>query len=131
MKCGKIYGDDAEEILGGCECGSNLFLYRDKFDEKEELEKERKEVVEGITEFIANLKRDVKARIRPKVEFDLESIRVLEEGVYEIDLGKLLKDIPLVVEIKEGKYRIHLASLFTKGKEKSISIKDLEDRDEE
>ncbi|MFB6075854.1 MAG: Zn-ribbon domain-containing protein [Candidatus Aenigmatarchaeota archaeon] len=133
MKCGKIYGDDAEELLTGCsECGYKLFLYVDeeekaeeKFEQEDEREEERKNILRGIENFIRDVKDDVDVKFNRKVEFDLESIRVMEDGVYEINLTKLLNEIPLIVEIKEGKYYVHLASIFTKGKEKSLDIEDL------
>lgn len=134
MNCGEEYGEDAEALIEGCEeCGSTLFLYEKDTGETEtmdteELQEEKQSVMEEIDKFI----RDVKSKVEPSddLAFDLQSITVMEDGVYEIDLGKLLDEIPLIVEIKDGSYRLHLASVFSRGKEKGLRLDDL-DLDEE
>lgn len=132
MNCGNRYDDEAEELIQGCECGSNLFLYKKQFEEdeeeapdQEELQEKKETVMEEIDKFI----QDVKSKVRPsdKLKFDLESIKVKEDGVYEINLRKLLDEVPLIVEVKEGNYHIHLASVFSKGKNKGLRIQDLDD----
>lgn len=125
MNCGKIYEDNSKEILTGCSCGSNLFIFKENFEEK--TKKEKKETtVKEIDSFIKSLSSGVKAKFKPIIKFDLDSIKVVENGVYKINLKKLLNE-PLIVEIKEGKYFIHLASLFKKGKDKYLEPEDLED----
>jgi predicted nucleic acid-binding Zn-ribbon protein len=47
----------------------------------------------------------------------------VEQGVYEIDVEKLLEDNPIVIQ-KDGSYLIHLPSIFKEGREKSLK-KDL------
>lgn len=127
MNCGEEYSDEADELIEGCDCGSNLFLYQKKADEepdKDELQEEKQSVMEEIDKFI----RDVKNKVRPdaNLRFDLESIKVKEDGVYEINLRKLLDEVPLIVEVKEGNYHIHLASVFSKGKQKGLRLQDLD-----
>lgn len=130
MNCGKRYDDGADELIQGCECGSSLFLYKKSFDDEEEardteeLQEEKETVMEEIDNFI----KDVKSKVKPssKLEFDLESIKVQEDGVYQINLRKLLDEVPLIVEVKEGNYHIHLASVFSKGENKGIRIEDLD-----
>lgn len=51
-----------------------------------------------------------KARRRPGPEV----IRVVETGVYEIDLESLLKRNPIIIQ-KDGTYLIYLPSLFSGG----------------
>jgi len=127
-----MYEDDADELVDGCECGSTLFLYQKEGEEREldtsELKEEKKSVMDEIDKFL----RDVKSKVRPGKDFafDLQSITVQEDGVYEIDVRKLLEEIPLIVEIKDGEYRLHLASVFSRGKEKGLRLQDL-DLDEE
>lgn len=132
MNCGEEYDDGADALIEGCEeCGSTLFLY-DKGDAEEmegdDLEEERKSVMAEIDKFI----RDVKSKVEPAddLQFDLQSITVMEDGVYKIDLRKLLEEIPLIVEIKDGAYRLHLASVFSKGKDKGLRLQDLDLDDE-
>jgi predicted nucleic acid-binding Zn-ribbon protein len=130
MNCGNRYDDEAQELIEGCECGSNLFLYKKSFDdeaaaeESEDLQETKENVMEEIDRFISDVTDKVSTSA--EFEFDLESIRVQEDGVYEINLRKLLDEVPLIVEVKEGNYHIHLASVFTEGKEKDLRIDDLD-----
>ena len=48
------------------------------------------------------------------VVLDLESIRVLKPGKYELDLVSLFKDRPLIYKLDEGKYMIDLPESFKK-----------------
>ncbi len=136
MNCGNMYDDEAEELIEGCECGSNLFLYKKQFEDEDEdradeptdLRETKQDVMEELDKFV----KDVKNKVRPssKLQFDLESIKVEEDGVYEINLRKLLDEVPLIVEVKEGNYHIHLPSVFTQGESKGLRIEDL-DADED
>lgn len=106
MNCGNQYSDDSEELIEGCECGSSLFVY-EKSDEITEDEKE--EVTAKMQQMMAD---GVEQVDNIKFEFDLDSIRVEEEGVYKINVSRLLKEIPLVIRKSEGTYHIHLPSAF-------------------
>ena len=59
-----------------------------------------------------------------RLEFDLESITVESEGVYNINVSKLLDEVPLVIEKREGVYHIHLPSAFTPDS-KEVDLGDL------
>lgn len=50
------------------------------------------------------------------VILDLETIRVLEPGKYELDLVHLFKKDPLIIKLEEGKYIIDLPQAFKKEK---------------
>ena len=50
------------------------------------------------------------------VVLDLEAIRVLQPGKYELDLVHLFKKDPLIIKLEEGKYMIDLAQAFRKDK---------------
>lgn len=130
MNCGNRYDDGADELIEGCECGSNLFLYKKNVEnrEPEELQEKKETVMEEIDKFIRDVKN--KVSLDSKVHFDLESIKVKEDGVYEINLRKLLDEVPLIVEVKEGNYHIHLASVFSHGKEKGLRLEDLDADDD-
>ncbi|MFW3147023.1 MAG: Zn-ribbon containing protein [Thermoplasmatota archaeon] len=58
-----------------------------------------------------------KRRPHRKKKEGVDVIQIVETGVYEIDLEKLLDDNPLVIE-KDGSYLIHLPSLFREGRDK-------------
>lgn len=126
MNCGNRYEDGADELIEGCECGSNLFLYKKNVEDRDtaELQEKKESVMEEIDKFI----RDVKSKVSTdtKIQFDLESIKVEEEGVYSINLRKLLDEVPLIVEVKEGNYHIHLASVFSNGEDKGLRVEDLD-----
>ena len=121
VKCGTLYEETSNEILKGCsKCGGKFFF----FVKKETLEKvkqltvdltpkERIEIQEDIMELIGEDNLD-----KPVI-LDIESIRILKPGQYEIDLVDLFKGKPLVYKLEEGKYIIDLASTF-KAKEKSL-----------
>lgn len=48
---------------------------------------------------------------------DKAVISIVETGVYEIDVEKLLDDDPIVIE-KDGSYLLHLPSIFREGRDK-------------
>jgi predicted nucleic acid-binding Zn-ribbon protein len=89
IKCGKVYKDNDEKILKeGCECGSKLFIY---IPEKKEKKKKTTEIKE--MEF---------------VELPLESVKVVEEGKFLLDIAKLFNEKVVVVKSKEGKYYLKI-----------------------
>ena len=114
VKCGTLYEDASNELLKGCsKCGGKFFF----FVRKETLEKikqltvsltsnERKEIEQDIKELI-----DVEDIEKPVI-LDIESIRILKPGQYEIDLVDLFRGKPLIYKLEEGKYIIDLASTF-------------------
>ncbi|HIQ51156.1 MAG TPA: hypothetical protein EYH54_04255 [Nautiliaceae bacterium] len=90
IKCGKIYENNKEILEKGCECGSKLFIYipdKNKSTEKKKLKDDILDVKEE--EFL----------ILP-----LESVRVLGEGKFVLDISKLFNEKVVVVRSKEGKY---------------------------
>lgn len=128
MNCGEQYSDEADELIEGCECGSNLFLYQKNMEQEETDPEELEETKESVMEEIDSFIQDVKSKVTSdsQLQFDLESIKVEEDGVYEINLRKLLDEVPLIVEVKEGNYHIHLASVFSDGEEKGLRLEDLD-----
>ncbi|MCJ7428960.1 MAG: hypothetical protein MUP66_01070 [Candidatus Nanohaloarchaeota archaeon QJJ-5] len=133
MNCGNEYTEDDEELVEGCECGSNLFLYEKEGSSDDDPAQEAVDedaVMQEIDEYLESIKDKEPGAGDTNIRFDLQSIRVLEEGVYEIDLKKLLDEVPLIVEVKDGNYHLHLASVFTQGEEKSLSLQDLDEVEE-
>ena len=116
-KCGKVYPDASNELLSGCICSSKFFYYirQEKFeqlqDEKEqileELEKVDKEQIEKDIRELTGLDK----KPDEPVILDLESVRVIKPGKFEIDIVNLFsKNRPLIYKLEEGKYVIDLAS---------------------
>lgn len=119
VRCNKLYADGSEEILKGCECGGKFFFFikQKHLDEAKEItisltEEDKKQIEEDILDIIGIRDDDA------PVILDLESIRVLEPGKYELDLVELFKGKPLIYRVEEGKYIIDIASSFKVDKEK-------------
>ncbi len=120
VRCNKFYDDGSEEIIRGCSCGARLFFYI----KKEKLEALKSEVVADLTEEEKErVEKDIYSMIgveKPEtpVVLDLESIRVLKPGKYELDLVHLFKGDPLVFKLADGKYVIDVAETFQRLKKK-------------
>jgi predicted nucleic acid-binding Zn-ribbon protein len=128
VHCGAIYPDAAKELLTGCSCSSHFFY----FIKKEYYEKINKQVTDSLSGEIQEkieeinklgkvekikMEKDVREMIgiaeqeEIPVILDLESIRVLGPGKFEIDIVNLFnKKRPLIYKLEEGKYIIDLAS---------------------
>ncbi|MBN2454012.1 hypothetical protein JXB11_00540 [Candidatus Woesearchaeota archaeon] len=118
VRCNTFYEDGAAEILKGCPCGGKLFF----FIKKEKLEK-AKEVTVNLTpkekqqiEFdVLDIIGEEAADDQPVV-LDMEAIRILKPGKYELDLVHLFKKDPLVYKVGEGKYLIDIIRSFSPSK---------------
>lgn len=116
VHCGKFIEVGSRELLEGCKsCGGKFFFYIR--DEQAAKIKESKEV--PLQEFNKVDKKQVEKDVRDILEIedddkpvvlDLESIRVLGPGKFEIDLVSLLNRKPIVFKLEEGKYIIDLES---------------------
>lgn len=125
VHCGKVYQDGSKELITGCSCGSHFFY----FIKKEYYDKINKEIEDKLTNAIqekitemdkldkVKIEKDVREIIgiseqeEIPVILDLESIRVLGPGKFEIDVVNLFnKKRPLIYKLEEGKYIIDLAS---------------------
>ena len=113
VRCGIFYEDGAKEILEGCKCGSRFFFFvKSKDIEKAKsltvnlTEKDREQIEVDVKDMIGELLDD-----KPVI-LDLENIRVLKPGQYEISLIDIFKGKPLVYKLEEGKYVIDIVSTF-------------------
>lgn len=116
VRCNKLFEDGSQQILKGCDCGAKLFFYikKQNIDAGKELisnfsEEEKQQIEQDIREIL-----HVKEELDNPVILDLESIRVLEPGKYELDLVHLFKKDPLIIKLEEGKYMIDLPQAFKK-----------------
>lgn len=118
VRCNTFYDDGSEEILKGCSCGGKLFFY---------IKKEKLEQAKKITEDInltpkdkEQIEKDVFHLVGSDIDksdpvvLDLEAVRVLKPGKYELDLVHLFKGDPLIFKLEEGKYMIDVAETFKK-----------------
>ncbi|MEK6873523.1 MAG: Zn-ribbon containing protein [Nanoarchaeota archaeon] len=126
VHCKKIYPDASPEVLKGCSCGSKFFFYINQ----ERLNKANQEV---IIEFKEEDKKTIEQDIREimniedeeiPVILDLESVRVLSPGKFQIDIVNLFdKNRPIIYKLEEGKYIIDLASGLEKIKKDDLEVK--------
>jgi uncharacterized protein len=115
VRCGTVYDDGSEEILKGCSCGAKLFFYVKKKDLEESGEivenlsdDEKKQIEEDVCDLVG-----VNPEEETPVVLDLESIRVMKPGKFELDLVNLFnRDKPLVYKLEEGKYIIDISESF-------------------
>ncbi|HLA23115.1 MAG TPA: Zn-ribbon containing protein [Candidatus Nanoarchaeia archaeon] len=111
VHCSKIYPTASRELLEGCNsCGGHFFFYisderlRKLNEEPIEIPKEEKKKIERDVRDIAGIPNE-----NEPVVLDIESIRVLGEGKYEIDIVNLFsKNKPVIYKVEEGKYIIDL-----------------------
>ena len=137
-KCGKVYPDASNELLIGCICGSKFFYYirQEKFEQLqnekdqilEELNKADKEQIEKDIRELTGLDK----KPDEPVILDLESVRVIRPGKFEIDIVNLFsKNRPLIYKLEEGKYIIDLTStLNTKSDISSSNALEFETKDD-
>jgi predicted nucleic acid-binding Zn-ribbon protein len=116
VHCGKIIEVGSREILDGCgKCSSHFFFYIK--DEKvkqilaeqaiplQDFSEKEKDKVESDVREILKVEDDAETVI-----LDIESVRVLAPGKFEIDLVSLLNRKPIVFKLEEGKYMIDIES---------------------
>jgi len=114
MNCGEVFEDDSDKIVDGCDCGCSLFMYESNPEKSEsELQEEKERVEDDIQDMILEGEEE---RNNIQIEFDLDSIKVKGEGVYELNISRLLNEMPLIISKDEGTYHIDLPSAFKKEK---------------
>ena len=103
--CEHIFEDGAAEILDGCpHCGWKKFLY---------VPAESR--IEDATD--TEIELDEREVVKKKSDLQVESIRILDKGSYELNLEALLDREEIVMSMKEdGRYIVHLPSVFDKSK---------------
>src|SRR3989338_8405029 len=93
VRCNTFYDDGATEIIKGCKCGGRAFFYirKEKLEQMqkvaEEIQltpKEKEQIEQDIFDLVGSeIDKD------EPVVLDLEAIRVLKPGKYELDLVHL------------------------------------------
>ena len=122
VRCNTFYEDGAQELLKGCSCSGKLFF----FIKKEKLD-EMKKITEGVnltTKEKDQIEQDIFDLVGSDIDksqpviLDLEAIRIMKPGKYELDLVHLFKNEPLIFKLEEGKYMIDLVQSFQAFKKK-------------
>ncbi len=118
VRCSRIIPATSQELLKGCnKCGGKLFFYIREEKLKELQEKpikipknERPKVERDIREIAGIEDPDA------PVILDIESVRVLGAGKFEIDLVSLFKkDRPIIYKVEDGKYIIDFSPTLKSG----------------
>lgn len=120
VRCGQVYENSAKEILEGCSCGSKFFFFSKNEEnlapvaeigsEEGLSEEDRSQIEHDVRDIIGDELDETKPVI-----LNLENIRVLKPGRYELDLVELFKgENPLIYKLEEGKYMIDLATSMLK-----------------
>ncbi|MEK6895595.1 MAG: Zn-ribbon containing protein [Nanoarchaeota archaeon] len=121
VHCSKIIPMGSAELLEGCaSCGGRFFFYIKDEQMQRILAKRESEEIEDIIGISSKEKKQVEQDIREiagiedenaPVILDLESVKVIRQGKFEIDLVNLFrKDRPLIYKMEEGKYIIDLST---------------------
>ena len=113
VRCNNFYDENAEQILNGCSCGGKLFFFvKPEFLDKAKRQVanlslvEKKQIEDDVLDIIGT-----QADKEAPVVLDLESVRVVKPGKFEIDLVHLFdKQHPLIYKLEEGKYMIDIPS---------------------
>ena len=122
VRCNTFYEDGARELLKGCSCGGRLFF----FIKKEKLEEMRKitEEVKLTQKDKEQIEQDIFDLVGSEIDqdqpviLDLEAIRIVRPGKYELDLVHLFKNEPLIFKLEDGKYMIDLVQSFERYRKK-------------
>lgn len=122
VRCSSFYEDGSKEIIKGCVCGGKLFFFikKEKIDEMKKIsdqvkltQKDKEQIEHDVFDLVGS-----EIDMDDTVVLDLEAIRVLKPGKYELDLVHLFRDKPLIFKLEEGKYMIDLAQSFERFRKK-------------
>ncbi len=122
VRCNTFHPDGSDAILKGCTCGAKLFFYVKK-EKYERLKAEQeKDTITLTTEAKQELETDVYEMIGhtpdEPVVLDMEAVRVLNPGKYELDIVHLIKGDPLIFKLADGKYVIDVPETFERLRKK-------------
>jgi predicted nucleic acid-binding Zn-ribbon protein len=127
VACGRVYPDQAGEIITGCSCKGRMFFYikQECLDKavkgasRPQLTKEERERIEQDVLSIVG-----EASERPII-LDVEGVNVVKQGCYELDLANLFNGgAPVIYRLEDGKYHIDLPESFKKiGSKKAVAAR--------
>jgi predicted nucleic acid-binding Zn-ribbon protein len=127
VHCGRILKEANKEILEGCaNCGSKFFFFIKDENLKSRKDQDRLNLNEFSKEEKDKIEEDVRDILKIEDEqspviLDIESIKILGQGKFEIDIVSLMNRKPVVIKLEEGKYIIDLDSIGP-GKKDKLNI---------
>lgn len=120
-KCGTTIEDGSDELLEGC-CDGASFEYIKSAKPKEntdEIQTENNDEIEELTKsnMFANMSGGERVTDAEEVssilDSQFEAVSVVREGVYEINLQKLIEGQTAIIRVEEdGRYNIDIPDAF-------------------
>ena len=110
VRCGKEYEDGSAELMKGCSCGARVFVYS---------KPEQGAPVIATEEDARALEKELEPMARDKpvsIQWNVENVRVLEKGLYELDVKSLMQGDPIVVKTDKEVYFVRFPALKKKVK---------------
>ena len=114
VHCGKIVEVGSREILEGCNSCSGKFFFYIREEQVEKIKESKETLIPEFDTVDKNqIEKDVRAILKIEDEskpviLDLESVRVLKPGKFEIDIVSLMNRRPIIFKLQEGKYLIDI-----------------------
>ncbi|NLI62248.1 MAG: hypothetical protein GX362_02430 [Methanosarcinaceae archaeon] len=136
-KCGATFDDGDSVILTGCpNCKWNKFFYvsrevaeaesrknlgdSDFLPSSEATVKPAAEKQNTIEDVLKNIDSAMESEdLTEKSTIGIESIKIIDQGSYEVNLESVLKNEEIVVGFKEGQYAIDLPAILSKSSQKN------------
>ncbi|MDO8508469.1 MAG: Zn-ribbon containing protein [Nanoarchaeota archaeon] len=125
VHCSKLYEDASKEVLTGCaNCGRKFFFYikkeklammensSQKNEPELELDEEERKKIEADVREIAGITNE-----ETPIFLDFESVKVIKEGKYLLDLPKLFSGKPQVYQLEDGRYIVDLSFIKSDDKD--------------
>ena len=108
-QCGKFHELDAHYLIDGCdECGSKFFFFVRQGNVQVSVPEAGVDLTQEIQ---SSIPQDVGVQEVLRVDFGLESIRMVKPGRYFLDLDNLFKQKPIVMNVSPGKYSLDISVL--------------------
>mgnify|MGYP001592153373 CR=1 FL=1 len=115
VRCNTFYDDGSRELLNGCSKCSGKFFFYVKNESRVEAERivsklsdeDKREMEMDAIDIIGS-----EFDTDKPIVLDLENIKILKPGKFELDLVELFKGTPLVYKLEDGKYFIDVPSTF-------------------
>jgi len=105
VRCDRVYEAGDLALKKGCECGARVFIYYGSQREAQRPSQDTKWIERELVG-LASMKD-------APVSIDIENVRVLEKGVFEINVANLMRN-PLIVKGEDGVFYVKLPAMKKK-----------------
>jgi predicted nucleic acid-binding Zn-ribbon protein len=102
--------------MEGCDkCGNKFFFYVRETEVKRAEEDIKKLSKKEIEEIESDIRDIIGSKAKNEaVVLDVEAIRVIKPGKYQIDVTTLFNQIPIVIRVGSGRYELDLSTIMKK-----------------